>query len=45
MIGKLLCWWKKQHKRGRFVRAEENGRVKVFSCPRCHRETSYRAKA
>lgn len=44
MIAKLMCWWK-GHKRGKFLRAEDNGRVKVFSCPRCGRETSYKAKA
>lgn len=45
MLGKLICWITKKHKRGKFVRAEDNGRVKFFACPRCKRETSYKAKA
>lgn len=44
MIGRLKCWWTKKHKRGKFLRAEDNGRVKVFACPRCSRETKYKAK-
>jgi hypothetical protein len=45
MVGRLICWWKKKHLRGKFVRAEDNGRVKFFACPRCGRETSYKGKA
>lgn len=45
MIGKLKCWWKQKHVRGKYVRAEDNGRVKFFACPRCGRETSYKAPA
>lgn len=43
MIGKILCWWH-GHRRGKFVRAENNGAVKVYACPRCRRETQYKAK-
>lgn len=43
MLAKLKCWFK-GHKRGKFLRAEENGRTKVFGCPRCGRETSYKGK-
>lgn len=45
MIGKFWCWLKGKHLRGKFVRAVDNGRVKFFACPRCGRETSYKAKA
>lgn len=45
MIGKLVCWFKGKHLRGKRVRAEENGAVKFFACPRCGRETSYKGKA
>lgn len=44
MIAKLICLFK-GHKRGKFVRAEENGRVKVYGCPRCSRETRYKSPA
>lgn len=44
MIARLTCWWN-GHKRGKFLRAEDNGRVKVFGCPRCERETRYPQKA
>lgn len=43
MIGKFLCWWKQQHRRGKFLRAE--GQIKVYACPRCQRETRYKQKA
>lgn len=45
MLGRLICWWKKKHVRGKRVRVEDNGAVKIFACPRCGRETSYKAKA
>jgi hypothetical protein len=45
MIGKIICYFKGKHMRGKLVRAEDNGRVKFFACPRCKRETSYRAKS
>lgn len=44
MFSKLMCWLK-GHRRGKFVRAEQNGQIKVYACPRCKRETSYKAKA
>jgi hypothetical protein len=44
MISRLLCWWK-GHRRGKFLRAEDNGRTKVFACPRCKREKRYEVKA
>ena len=44
MIYRLICWFK-GHRRGKFVRAEDHGKVKVYACPRCRRETTYRAKA
>lgn len=44
LIARIVCAFSK-HKRGKFVRAEDNGTVKFFACPRCGRETSYRAKA
>lgn len=44
MIGRFVCWWKKKHVRGNFVRAEDNGRIKIFACPRCKRETRYSQK-
>lgn len=40
----LYCRWK-GHRRGKFLRAEDNGRTKVFGCPRCRRETRYKGKA
>lgn len=45
LLGRFLCWWKGKHIRGKFVRAEDNGTKKFFQCPRCRRETSYKAKA
>lgn len=45
MVGRIICWWKKAHKRGKFLRAEDNGRVKIYACPRCGRTTTYKAKA
>lgn len=45
MLGRLICWWKQKHVRGKFVRAEGNGTVKFFACPRCKRETSYKKAA
>lgn len=44
MIGKLKCWWLKKHIRGKYLRAEDCGKVKIFACPRCNRETRYKAK-
>jgi hypothetical protein len=29
MIGKLMCWWNGKHKKGKFLRAEDNGQTKV----------------
>lgn len=43
LIGRLVCRWQ-GHKRGKFLRAEDNGRTKVFQCPRCTRETRYKLK-
>jgi hypothetical protein len=43
MIGRLKCWFRGKHLRGKFVRALDNGRVKYFACPCCGRETSYKA--
>lgn len=43
LIGRIACYFS-GHKRGKRVRAEENGQVKVFQCPRCGRETAYKAK-
>ena len=45
LLGKLLCWWKRKHVRGKFLRAEDCGKTKIFACPRCLRETRYKAKA
>jgi hypothetical protein len=42
-IGKIICWFKKKHLRGRFLRAEDGFRV--YACPRCGRETRYKEKA
>lgn len=39
MIGRILCWWKKKHVRGKFSHATATH--KVFKCPRCRRETRY----
>lgn len=44
-FGRLKCWWYAKHKKGKFVRAENNGETKVYACPRCTRETRYKAKA
>jgi hypothetical protein len=45
MISRLLCWWK-GHRRGKFLRAEDNGNARRFSvCPRCKREKRYEVKA
>lgn len=43
MFGKLRCWWKGKHLRGRFVRSEDG--FKVYACPRGGRETRYRVKS
>ena len=43
MISKLICYFK-GHKRGKLIRALDNGRVKFFACPRCSRETSLQGK-
>jgi hypothetical protein len=42
LIGRLICKWK-GHKRGRRVECLDNGKVKVFECPRCERRTQYKA--
>lgn len=39
MIGRIVCWWKGKHLRGKFSRA--NDTHKFFKCPRCQRETKY----
>ena len=44
MIGRLICWWTKKHKRGKRIATEDNGATKVYACPRCKRETRYKAK-
>ena len=45
LLGKLLCALKRKHVRGKFLRAEDCGKTKIFACPRCGRETQYKAKA
>jgi hypothetical protein len=45
MIGRLICWWKGKHVRGKRIDALENGKVKRFQCPRCKRVTEYKAAA
>lgn len=41
---RLFCKWQ-GHKRGKFLRAEDNGKTKIFACPRCQRETRYTVRA
>lgn len=41
MIQKLICIFR-GHRRGRFVKIE-NG-LRIFSCPRCGREKTYKTK-
>lgn len=43
-IARLICKFT-SHRRGKFLRAEDNGRVKIFGCPRCRREKRYKAAA
>ena len=43
LIGSLVCRFR-GHRRGKRVRAEQNGTHKFYQCPRCGRETSYKAK-
>lgn len=43
MIGRLICWWKQKHLRGKRVECLSNGAIKVFQCPRCKRRTEYKA--
>lgn len=43
LLLRIVCAFK-GHRRGKRVRAESNGAVKFFQCPRCGRETSYKAK-
>ena len=45
MIGRLICWVKGKHLRGKRVATHENGGAKIFQCPRCGRKTTYKAKA
>lgn len=33
MIGKLICWWKGKHARGKSIAATQ-GHV-IYQCPRC----------
>lgn len=40
LIARLVCRFK-GHKRGRLLRAEDNGTTKIFGCPRCNREKRY----
>lgn len=43
MISKLICFFR-GHKRGKRVDSQDNGKLKVFACPRCGRRTEYKAK-
>jgi predicted RNA-binding Zn-ribbon protein involved in translation (DUF1610 family) len=43
MLGKLICWWKGKHVRGRMVSKDQTH--KRFECPRCGRNTTYPVKA
>jgi hypothetical protein len=41
LIARLVCRWK-GHRRGRRIESLENGKVKIFECPRCMRRTEYK---
>lgn len=48
LFGRLQCFVKRKHVRGKFLRLE-NGKmgampVKIYACPRCGRETTYKTK-
>lgn len=43
MLGKLTCWWKGKHLRGKLISKDQTH--KRFACPRCGRNTSYPVKA
>lgn len=42
MFGWIVCWWKGKHIRGKLLRQDQA--EKVFGCPRCGRERSYKVK-
>lgn len=39
MIGRIVCWWKGKHLRGKLVDKDQTH--KTFGCPRCGRRTIY----
>ena len=43
LLGRFLCWRKGRHMRGKRVECLDNGKIKVFACPRCGRRTEYKA--
>ena len=52
MIGKLICWWTKKHKRGKRVTASPDGLIEpgalkhqTYECPRCAARWTRKAKA
>jgi hypothetical protein len=44
LIGKIVCHFR-GHLRGRRIESQENGKVKIFECPRCFRRTEYKKSA
>ena len=48
VIGMVICSLPKPlgggHIRGKRVESQDNGKVKIFACPRCGRRTEYKAK-
>lgn len=39
MLGRIVCWWRKKHLRGKLV--DQDQTHKTFACPRCGRRTIY----
>jgi uncharacterized OB-fold protein len=45
MLGKLICWFTKKHKRGHVVEIDEANKTKRTQCPRCGRVRVLKIKA
>ena len=48
MLGRLICWITRKHKRGKLVASVFDARigkqVSVYACPRCGRKSTYKRK-
>ncbi len=45
MLGKIICWWKGKHLRGKVVLHDVIKGEKRCACPRCGRTLVYKVKA